>query len=332
MAADSENILVKSTEDTTLEYGINPEQRPTEEYIKNGLIILDKPRGPTSHQTAAWVKEILGVEKAGHSGTLDPNVSGVLPIAIEDSAKILDYLLGEDKEYIAVMRVHAELPKDKIEKTLKYFQGEIYQKPPLKSAVKRQLRTRKIYKIEPIEIDCRNVLIKINCEAGTYIRKLIHDIGLVLGTGAHMQELRRTKAGQFTEQESATLHDLKDAMQTYLEEKDETQLRQIIKPVEYAVKNMPKIWLKDTAVDAICHGASLAMPGIAQLNPNIKKDKTIALMTLKGELIAIATSQHNTQELLKKQHGTAATPQRVIMKPNTYLKHWKTKTSQNQPE
>jgi H/ACA ribonucleoprotein complex subunit 4 len=320
-----QEILVKSKESTDPAYGLTPENRKLEEYIKNGLVILDKPRGPTSHQTASWVKEILGVVKAGHSGTLDPAVSGVLPIAMEDSAKILDFLLGANKEYIAVMRVHQELPKEQIEKVVKQFQGTIYQKPPVKSAVKRQLRTRRIHKMEILETDGRNTLLKINCEAGTYIRKLIHDIGLVLGTGANMQELRRTKAGQFTEKESITLHDLKDAWQTYLEEKDETQIRKAVKPVEYAVQSLPKIWVKDTAVDAICHGASLMMPGIAQLNNNIKKGTIVALMTLKNELIAIASSQHTSAELMKKRNGTAATSQRVIMKPNTYPKHWKTR-------
>ncbi|MBM3309400.1 MAG: RNA-guided pseudouridylation complex pseudouridine synthase subunit Cbf5, partial [Candidatus Altiarchaeales archaeon] len=302
-----------------------PEERPIGEYIKNGLVILDKPRGPTSHQTASWVKEILGVQKAGHSGTLDPAVSGVLPIAVEDASKILDFLLGEDKEYITVMRLHADVKKEKLEKTLKQFQGKIYQKPPLKSAVKRQLRTRTIHKIEILEINERDILLKIKCEAGTYIRKLLHDIGLVLGVGAHMQELRRTKAGPFNENQVVTLHDLKDAWQTLKEEKDDTQLRKTILPIEQAVQNHRKIWVKDTAVDAICHGANLHMPGIARLHANIKKGQETALMTLKNELIAIATSNHNSQELLKKEHGVAAELQRVIMKPGTYPKQWKTK-------
>jgi H/ACA ribonucleoprotein complex subunit 4 len=328
MAEDTGNILAKPStthEQTNPQYGRPPENRPLDEYIKNGLIILDKPRGPTSHQTTAWAKDILQVKKAGHSGTLDPNVSGVLVIAIEDAAKILDYLLGDEKEYIAAMKLHTQTPKEKLEQTLKQFQGEIYQKPPLKSAVKRRLRTRKISKIQLLELEQKDALIKINCQAGTYIRKLTHDIGLALGTGAHMQELRRTKAGPFTEQEAHTLHDLKDAWQAYAEDKDETQLRTIIKPVEHAVKNTPKIWVKDTAVDAICHGASLNMPGIAKLNANIKKNQTTALMTLKNELIAIATSTHKAEELMKKQNGIAATLQRVTMKPNTYPKHWKTK-------
>ena len=319
-----ENVLVRSAETSNPSYGSTPGQRSMEEHLRSGIIILDKPRGPTSHQTSAWVKDIIGLQKAGHSGTLDPGVSGVLPIALEDATKILDFLLGEDKEYVTVMRLHAFLPQEKLEKTLALFKGEIYQKPPLKSAVKRQLRTRKIRAITLLETADRSALLNIRCEAGTYIRKLIHDIGLVSGTGAHMQELRRTKAGPFTEQEAITLHDLKDAWQAHLEEHDDEPLRKAVKPVEYAVKNMKKIWLKDSAVDAICHGAPLHMPGISQLSPNIKKGDTIAVMTLKQELIAIAESQWNTSDLMKKQHGTAASLQRVIMQPNLYPRHWKT--------
>lgn len=323
MASRNEDILIKSKEQTNPEYGCPPEKRTLEEHIKNGIIVLDKPRGPTSHQTTAWVKDILQVQKAGHSGTLDPNVSGVLPIAIEDATRILEHLLTEDKEYVALMRLHANVTPDKLDKTLKQFQGEIFQKPPLKSAVKRQLRTRRVHKIQTIEADGRNILLKINCQAGTYIRKLIHDTGLALGTGAHMQQLRRTKAGQYAEKETTRLHDLKDAWHSHLEEQDDTPIRDIIRPVEDAVRDMPKIWVKDTAVDAICHGAGLYAPGIAQLNARIKKHDTIALMTLKQELIAIATSQLNAPDILKKNHGLIAQTQRVLMKPNTYPKHWK---------
>ena len=103
------------------------------------------------------------------------------------------------KEYICVMKLHGDSNEGQIKQVLSEFEDEIYQRPPLRSSVKRQLRTRRIYYIDYIETDGRNVLFKVACEAGTYIRKLCFDIGEILGVGAHMQELRRTRSGSFTE-------------------------------------------------------------------------------------------------------------------------------------
>jgi H/ACA ribonucleoprotein complex subunit 4 len=323
-------ILVKAEATTDPAYGCEPEKRELAEYIKNGVINLDKPCGPTSHQATAWVRDILEQEKAGHSGTLDPKVTGVLPVTLGNATKIVQILLLSEKEYVCLMSLHDDVPKEKLINMLKYFQAKIFQTPPLKSAVKRELRIREIYKLEFIEKDKREAIYRVECEAGTYIRKLCHDIGLLLGTGAHMQELRRTKAGSFTEEGLVKLQDVKDAMEFYKENKDETYLRKTIQPVERAVKNTKKIWVKDSAISAVCHGANLNAPGISKLQGDINKKDMVAIMSLKNELVAIARAAADSQTLLKQEKGVAATLERVMMDPDTYPVKWnKNKKTQN---
>ncbi len=316
-------VLVKSDEETDPGYGIKPDKRPIKEYILKGIINLDKPSGPTSHQVAAWVKEILHIEKAGHSGTLDPKTTGVLPIALADSTKILKTLLLAGKEYVTLMSLHGEVKNSQLKKTLSYFQGNIYQKPPLKSAVKRQIRTKKIYSIKLIERKENLVLFTVDCEAGTYIRKLCHDIGLICGTGAHMQNLRRIRVGPFTEEDLVTLHDLKDAYEFYCENGEEKYLRECIKPREHGIRHLKKIWLKDTAISAICHGADLNAPGISKLDPGIEINELVALMSLKDELVAAGRSLKTSEEIMETQKGKITDLERVIMAPDTYPRKWR---------
>src|SRR3989338_3420228 len=189
--ATKREILVKK--EAIGNYGINPAERKTEELITYGIINIDKPPGPTSHQVSDYVQKIIGISKAGHSGTLDPQVTGLLPVAIGRATRIVQALLPAGKEYVALMYIHKPIEEEKIRKALNEFIGKIRQKPPVKSAVRRVERTREIYYLEVIEIDGQNILFKIGCQAGTYIRKYIHDFGKRLGTGAHMAQLRRTK-------------------------------------------------------------------------------------------------------------------------------------------
>jgi len=316
-------LITKNRAAASSDFGRYPEARPIEEHIKYGIINLDKPRGPTSHETVSWVKSMLGVAKAGHSGTLDPRVSGVLPIALEASTKVLSALFDSGKEYVCVMRVHEPLPTEKVIKTIRKFQGEIYQRPPVKSAVKRQVRKRKIYYIEVEETSENRVLMKIGCEAGTYIRKLCHDIGLLLGVGAHMEDLRRTRSGPFDESTAVTLHDVKDAFMFWKEDGFEAGLRDVIRPVETALGHLRKVIARDTAVDAICHGADLAVPGVVKLHPGIKRGERVAVFTLKEELVALGDAMLTTEEVLTADTGIAVKTKRVIMEPGTYPPTWK---------
>jgi H/ACA ribonucleoprotein complex subunit 4 len=316
-------LVVKAKASTDPRYGKRPEERDIRDHITYGVINLDKPAGPTSHEVVSWVKKILELKKAGHGGTLDPKVTGILPIALEESTKVIQTLLPAGKEYMCIMRLHAEVEEEKIKEIFKEFQGEILQKPPVKSAVKRQLRKRKIYYLEVQEIEGRDILFKVGCEAGTYIRKLCHDIGEAIGCGAHMLELRRTKSGSFTEKDIVTLHDVMDAYSFWKEEGNQGFLRKTILPVEKAVEYLPKIVVKDGAVDAICHGAELAVPGVCKLDAEIDKGDPVALFTLKDELIAIGEATMDTKAILIEESGITVKTKRVVMRPGTYPKMWK---------
>ena len=291
-------------------------QRTIDELIRKGVIILDKPAGPTSHEVAAWVKRILQIKKAGHSGTLDPKATGVLPILLQDATKAVGALVRLPKEYVCVLHLHKRVPEGELLDVLKEFTGVLYQRPPLKSAVKRQIRKREVYYIDALEREGNDVLLKIGCEAGTYIRKLCHDVGEALGVGAHMQELRRTKVGPFDESKLATLHDLTDAYHFWIEDNDETPLRNIIMPLERALEHLPRIIIRDTAVDAICHGARLAEPGVISL-PRLDAKQLVGMYTARDEIVALGISVLDG--------GIVAEVKRVMMAPGTYPRSWKSR-------
>ncbi|AEC51146.1 H/ACA RNA-protein complex component Cbf5p [Pyrococcus sp. NA2] len=318
-------ILIKDEKaETNPKWGFPPDKRPIELHIQYGVINLDKPPGPTSHEVVAWIKKIFNLEKAGHGGTLDPKVSGVLPVALEKATRVVQALLPAGKEYVALMHLHGDVPEDRIVQVMKEFQGEIIQRPPLRSAVKRRLRTRKVYYIEILEIDGRDVLFRAGVEAGTYIRSLIHHIGLALGVGAHMAELRRTRSGPFKEDETlVTLHDLVDYYHFWKEDGIEEYLRKAIQPMEKAVEHLPKIWIKDSAVAAVTHGANLTVPGIAKLHAGIKRGDLVAIMTLKEELVALGKALMTSQEMLQRSKGIAVDVEKVFMPRDWYPKLWK---------
>jgi len=316
--------IVRLDEETSPDYGTPPWERPIEHHIKLGVVALDKPPGPTSHEVVAWVKRMFGLSKAGHGGTLDPKVTGVLPVALEEATKVIGLVVHTGKEYMCVMQLHHPVPEQDLRRALEMFVGEIYQRPPLRSSVKRSLRTKKIYEIELLEYNGRYALMRVLCEAGTYMRKLCHDVGLILGVGAHMRELRRTKSGPFREQHGLVrLQDLSEALYRWRNEGKDDLLRKYIKPIEYAVSHLPKIVIRDTAVDAIAHGANLAVPGIVRLHEGIQRGDLVALFTLKGELVAVGVAQMSSVEMAKAKRGIAVKIRRVIMKPGVYPKAWK---------
>jgi len=227
------------------------------------------------------------------------------------------------KEYVCVMRLHSSFSEEKIKEVMNEFVGEIYQRPPLRSSVKRQVRKRKIYYIKDLETQGQYVLFRVGCQAGTYIRKLCFDVGEVLGSGAHMVELRRTRTGPFQEDENlATLYDLSYAYALF-EEKDESYIRKIVQPVENALSLTPKIFVRDSAVDALCHGADLALPGVLRLHSGIKPRNVVGIFTQKEELVALASSLMSSEEMTTKDHGMAANVERVVMAPGTYPSMWR---------
>jgi len=316
-------LLVKAEEETNPSYGCKPSDRPIEDYLKFGVINLDKPSGPSSHEVTAWVKRLLGLGHAGHGGTLDPKVTGVLPITLEEATKIVQALLLSGKEYVCVMRLHGDIPEARVKSVLEEFTGAIYQRPPIRASVKRRLRIRKIYYLNLLETNNRNVLFQAGCEAGTYIRKLCYDIGEVLGAGAHMQELRRTRAGPFTENSNMiTLHDVAYYQDLWQQTKDAAVLRRFIQPMETVLDPVPKIVVRDSAVDAICHGANLAAPGVLAVDSEIKPKDSVAIITQKAEAVALAQALVTTEVMLQSNRGLIAKTMRVLMPRSIYPKMW----------
>ena len=252
----------------------------------------------------------------------------MLPVALEDATKIVQAFLLSGKEYVCLMQLHEDVAAGVVESVLREFAGEIYQKPPLRASVKREIRKRRIYGIDILEVDGRRVLFKVGCQAGTYVRKLVYDVGEVLGSGAHMSELRRTRAGPFAEEEGlCTLYDVLNAYASFKETKDETLLREIVKPMEEAFEYIPKIYVRDSAVDAICHGADLAIPGIVKLDSHITEKAPVAIFTLKGEVVALAKALLSTEQIMDQEKGLAAKTIRVTMLAETYPRMWRSKTS-----
>jgi H/ACA ribonucleoprotein complex subunit 4 len=321
-----ENLIEIDQDITDIKYGTFYDKRSIEQLLDYGLIILDKPPGPTSHETVAWTKRLLKIPKIGHSGTLDPQVSGVLPLGLGEATKALGVLLYGPKEYHALGRIHSLPSKEKLDEIIKMFTGEIFQKPPQRSAVVRQTRTRTIYEWEILEQKERLLLTRILCESGTYIRKLYYDIGEILGPGATMIELRRTRVDQFHESDGLiTLHELANAFSFWEEKKDESKLKKIIKPIEYAFSEIKSVIIRDSAVDAMCHGAQLAIPGILKISPNLKKGDIVGIYTQKGEIVALAESTMSEEEIRDATKGYAFETKRIIMAINTYPRKWRTK-------
>ena len=321
-----QNLTVVDQDITNDEYGTYYDKRNVEQLFNYGLIILDKPPGPTSHEVVAWCKRILKIPKIGHSGTLDPQVTGVLPLGLGEATKALGVLLLGPKEYHALGRLHSLPSKEKLDDVLKQFTGPIFQKPPQRSSVLRKTRTRTIFELELLEQKERLLLTRVLCEAGTYIRKLFYDIGEVLGPGATMIELRRSRVGQFYEWDSlVTLHELTDAYAIWDEKKDDSKLLKFIQPIEHALSEIKSVVIKDSAIDAMCHGAQLAVPGILEISPNLKKGDLVAVYSQKGEVVALAEAVMSEYEIKDSVKGYAFQTKRIIMKPSTYPKSWRTK-------
>lgn len=321
-ADEPKEVIIKGEEETDPNYGCNPWKRKNlATHIKYGIVNLDKPSGPTSHEVATWVKKILKIEKSGHGGTLDPKVTGVLPIGLGKATRVISEISRAGKEYVSAVKFHKTIKLNQLRWVLNKFTNEIYQRPPLKSAVARRLRIRRIYYIDLLDFieEDGMVLIRVGCESGTYIRKLCYDMGELLMTGAHMAELRRTRAGKFRENETlVTLQDLNDAYYVYEKEQDDKYLRRIVLPMETAISHMDQITIRDTAVDAICHGADLAANGVLKLHSTIEKGKQVAIVTQKGELVAFGKALQGSRKIAALSSGLVVKTNRVLMPRKTY--------------
>jgi tRNA pseudouridine55 synthase len=238
-----------------------PEERDPETLLAFGVVNLDKPPGPSAHQVAAWIRDAAGVERAAHAGTLDPKVTGCLPVLTGTATRAAQVFDDSRKGYVSELELHAPAPKD-LEETLAEFEGPIYQKPPRKSAVARRLRVREIHRLEALEVEKRRALLDVECESGTYVRKLCHDLGLALGTGANMGDLRRTRTGTFDDRSLATLQDLADGLAFWREDGDADLLREVVQPAERALEHLPSLTVAHSAAEEIAEGAPVYAPGV----------------------------------------------------------------------
>jgi len=321
-----DKLNVRTNHYTPLPFGASPLKRDILNYIKSGFINVDKPSNPSSHEVVAWIKRILRVEKTGHSGTLDPKVTGCLIVCIDRATRLVKSQQSAGKEYVCIYRLHESVEHKKVAQELERLKGALFQRPPLISAVKRQLRVRTCYDNKLIEHDQeRNMgIFWCSVEAGSYVRTMCVHLGLLLGVGGQMQELRRVRSGIQSETDDGmvTMHDILDAQWLHDNHKDETYLRRVIRPLEALLTNHKRIIMKDSAVNAVCYGAKIMLPGILRYEDGIEMGQEIVVCTTKGEAICIAIAQMTTATMASCDHGVVAKIKRVIMERDTYPRKW----------
>ena len=286
-----------------------PNDRPPAALLAFGVVNLDKPAGPSAHQVAGWVRDLAGdavddlgasvadnegspsaaesptVDRAAHAGTLDPKVTGCLPMLLGDATRTAQVFLEGRKEYIAVLELHGPRPAD-LESVLNRFAAPLYQKPPKKSAVRRKLRVREIYALELLDHTDRQALLRIACESGTYVRKLCHDIGLALGTGAHMGHLRRTATDPFDDTSLIDLHEFTDAL-AVARDGDTEWLREVVQPAERALEHLPSVVIAPSAAEQVATGAPVYAPGVIEGPDTVVDDALVACYTPNGSAVCL---------------------------------------------
>ena len=317
-----QKLILDSKAETNNAIGGHPDSRSVEQRLASGFILLDKPAGPTSHQVASWVRDLFGLERLGHGGTLDPFATGVLPLLAGKSMKVTKKILTHKKTYIAIFRC-AEEPDDASLKTaMSRLIGRVYNVPPEISAVKVQVRTRKISNFEIIERNGNDILTRIDCEAGTYVRTMARDLGLMLGYKVELKELRREKSGRFELSKCVTLQEVADAYWLWKECDKPEALLKMIHPVEKLVLDLPAAHVKDSAAAAIAHGAPLLRPGIVDVDGGVSSGKEIAIFTLKDELVGIVKLTVDTNQLPNMDSGEVARPSMVLLEQDLYPRRW----------
>ncbi len=303
-----------------------PSDRSVPELLRFGVVNIDKPAGPSSHQLSAWVRDAINdtletldpdgprIDGVAHAGTLDPKVTGCLPTLTGTATRAAQVFLEGAKEYVSVLELHGPAPTDLRDVAVE-FEGEIYQKPPRKSAVTRRLRTRTIHELDVLELEERRALLRIGCESGTYVRKLCHDIGLAAGVGAHMGHLRRVATDPFDDTTLHTLQDLTDAL-AWAEDGDETLLRRVVRPAEDALVHLPSVTVAPSAARNVATGAPVYAPGVLDVDglvtgdqPDGDGDPLVACYTPDGAAICLGRFVGTPDA----ESGTAVALERVLV-------------------
>jgi predicted rRNA pseudouridine synthase len=242
----------------------------------------------TSFDVVNAVWKALGLKKAGHFGTLDPNVTGVLPIALGNACKIQEYFMHHEKTYIGTMQLHKPTSKEKLENEMKKFIGKINQLPPRKSRVKRQVRQREVieFKILSFNEDAKTAEFIAEVEAGTYIRKLIDDLGKEIG-GAQMIELRRINAGIFSEKdkEFVSLADFEKSVEEY-KKGDEKMLKKLIIPTEIITRILPTVEVNEESLKKLKNGSPIFAEMLENKETKIPENSFAVLF--KDKIVEIA--------------------------------------------
>lgn len=296
---------------------------PVAERLGQGaFLLIDKPRGPSSHQVTAWVRDLLGVGVAGHAGTLDPNVSGLLWVGVGPALKLIPLVLEFPKRYLASAVLHGETPDRELERVLGEFTGPIYQTPPVRSAVKRERRVRRIHRLRLVEQDGPRLLLDVTADSGTYVRTLAVDLGEALGVGAHMEELRRVANGPFDERSAIPLTTLADAVAARGEGEPDALVR-LLHPMEEVWREFPAVVVKDGAASALAHGAGLASGGILSIPRAYGRGAHVVLVARSGELIATGVAQCDSRAALSTPHGWVVGGTRVFVEPARFPAQWK---------
>ena len=283
--------------------------------MDDGIVIIDKPPGQTSHEITSSVKKIVGVKRSGHAGTLDPQVSGVLPVAIGRATKLLGYIAGKTKTYVGIIKFKDEKISDKrVKELFEEFTGEITQTPPKISAVRKIPRKRKVYYLKFLERKGRLVVFEAKVDAGTYIRTLCEDIGKKCG-GARMEELRRIAVGKITEGEAVTIQELIDAVWMFKEKKDSSGLQKIVKKPENYI-DAKKVIVRENTVKSLLSGAQLMAPGLKEVE-NVKKDEVVALYSESGKFIGMGKALFDKDEMLERKRGRVVKIERIHLRPHS---------------
>ena len=287
--------------------------------LRCSFVIIDKPRGPSSHEVSAWVRKITGAPKSGHAGTLDPNVSGVLVVGIGKATKLLPFVTTKDKRYVCLMGTKNPQTDEQFLSMFRKFTGTITQTPPRESAVAKRPRKRKVYYIKPIQMKPTQALFEVHCEAGTYIRVLVSDFGRICG-GAEMLELRRVAVGNIPESLAHNLQEISDAVWAARRGEESALMRYLIPPQE--ALSLRKVVLHDSAVEAVCAGAPLYAPGLASVDAGIRREEFVSLLTEKGEFIGVGRAGLPSDEMGAHRHGVVCTPVTIVMERGKYQKEW----------
>ena len=316
-------IIIDKSPSKSSRHGKVPYERDLGALMEAGVILVDKPAGPSSHQLASWARDILGLKRLGHGGTLDPFATGALTLLLGKATKLTEVVLSANKTYIAVLKIDSSISSRQVGEVLEKFRGEVYNVPPVESAVKIRVRTRVIEEIKLLESDQEDGLhtIRVSCQAGTYIRTLARDIGLILGSPCVLSELHRHSTGSFDQSSLCTMQQLADAAML-AEEGEEEALCRLIAPVERILGPIPGVWVRDSAIASICHGAPLAVPGVVSLDSGmLVGDKTV-IWSSKGEAIAIGEMIVDSSDVRKMAEGEIVKPKVVLMDKDEYPSAW----------